>query len=356
MSFTPHYHSELDMADRPPPTGDKAGWAIWLGLAAVAVYLLRWVLLPFALAAGLAYICYPPCNWLRTRLRLPHALACLVMVMLVMVVVGGFGYLVVSRLAAEAGQFARNAPRVIEEAAGYAIGNQGTTVFGRQLTPADVRDRVLAAAAGLLPIQKAEEWAGAGVGTLAAAVLICVLLFYLLYSGQRLVQGAVWLLPPARRTAARRFLHELNSVLAHYFRGVFAVFIYTALAAWVGIALLLRLPHAVLLALLMAVLELIPVVGPATAALILGVVAVAQGQIWQVIAAAVFCLVLRLSIDQFIGPLVLGRAVTLHPVTIIFAFLAGGAIWGLVGVILAVPAAAVIKLALAHAYGEAAEE
>ncbi len=63
-----------------------------------------------------------------------------------------------------------------------------------------------------------------------------------------------------------------------------------------------------------------------------------------------FYIALRLSIDQVVGPLVLGRAVELHPVVIIFAFLAGGVLFGALGVLLAVPFAAAIKTVLSVYY------
>ena len=61
---------------------------------------------------------------------------------------------------------------------------------------------------------------------------------------------------------------------------------------------------------------------------------------------------LRLSIDQMVGPVVLGRAAHVHPVLIIFCFLAGGVVLGIPGVILAVPVALVVKSTLATIYGD----
>lgn len=349
MDFTEHLDSELDAAHRP--SGGKAAWPLWIALVAVAVYLLRYVLLPFALATALAYVCYPARAWLVWRLKLPRALASALLVVLVMALLAGFGYLAISQLSADIEQFTQHAPLLIEQTAREVLGNE-KTVLGHRLTPEVVRDRALATATKVVSAQQVEQWLGVGLGSVMGMFLVCVLLFYLLLSGPRLLNGILWLIPPARRPAGQRFLEEINPILAQYVRGVVTVFLYTALAAWVGIGLVLRLPHAVLLALMMGALELIPVVGPITAMLMVGLVAVGQGKLWQVAAAAVFCLLLRLSIDQLVGPLVLGRAVTLHPVVIIFAFLAGGALWGLLGVILAVPAAAIIKLAVAHAYGE----
>jgi predicted PurR-regulated permease PerM len=61
----------------------------------------------------------------------------------------------------------------------------------------------------------------------------------------------------------------------------------------------------------------------------------------------------QLSIDQLLGPIVLGSAARAHPVVVIFCLLAGGALFGIVGVILAVPAALVVRTTLAILYDEA---
>jgi predicted PurR-regulated permease PerM len=61
---------------------------------------------------------------------------------------------------------------------------------------------------------------------------------------------------------------------------------------------------------------------------------------------------LRLSIDQLLGPIVLGKASRVHPVGVIFCFLAGGMLFGIVGIILAVPVALVVRTTLAILYDE----
>ncbi len=70
------------------------------------------------------------------------------------------------------------------------------------------------------------------------------------------------------------------------------------------------------------------------------------------VGLAAFAIALRLSIDQIVGPLVLGRAAQLHPVVIIFAFLTGAALFGIIGLLLAVPFAAAIKIVLMMYYAE----
>ena len=84
-----------------------------------------------------------------------------------------------------------------------------------------------------------------------------------------------------------------------------------------------------------------------------GLVAFLQAKsVWGILGFAIYLTAIRLSIDQMVGPLILGKAARVHPTLVIFCFLAGGALFGIVGVILAVPAALTVKVVLAGIYGE----
>jgi predicted PurR-regulated permease PerM len=72
----------------------------------------------------------------------------------------------------------------------------------------------------------------------------------------------------------------------------------------------------------------------------------------SILAFALYVTILRLSIDQIVGPIVLGRAAHVHPVLIIFCFLAGGVVLGIPGAIMAVPVALIVKITLATLYGD----
>jgi len=124
-------------------------------------------------------------------------------------------------------------------------------------------------------------------------------------------------------------------------------------AAYIGLGLVLKIQHAAFLALVTGLLELIPFVGPGASAVIAGLVAVQQASsAWNIIAYIIYATALRISIDQFFGPLVLGRAAYVPPVLVIFCFLAGGLLFGIVGVILSVPVALCVKALLREIYQE----
>jgi predicted PurR-regulated permease PerM len=182
-----------------------------------------------------------------------------------------------------------------------------------------------------------------------------VLLFYFLASGRRVAQGAFWMVPPHRRELARRIWERLDPVLMRYFGGMIIVVTYATVASYIGLDLVLGIHHAVLLALLTGILETVPVIGPTAAAVSAGLVSLQTATgVMSIVDYALYATALRLSIDQLLGPIVLGTAAHVHPVLIIFCFLAGGIVFGVPGIILAVPVALLIKSTLATLYGDEA--
>jgi predicted PurR-regulated permease PerM len=141
--------------------------------------------------------------------------------------------------------------------------------------------------------------------------------------------------------------------MRRYFLGVGLVVIYASTAAYIGLGLILHIHNALFLALMTGLLEIIPVIGPVASGTIAGLVAMGQAQSsWNIIEYIIYAVALRISIDEFFGPIVLGKAAYMRPVLVIFCFLAGGMLFGIVGVILAVPAALAVKAILGEVYEE----
>src|SRR5207244_12728303 len=107
-----------------------------------------------------------------------------------------------------------------------------------------------------------------------------------------------------------------------------------------------RLPYALWIGILSGILEVIPLIGPIMAAVIACTVGFSQGGANEAAALAVSYLVLRQVEDQLVMPIVVGRAVHVHPLVTVFAVLAGEKIAGVLGMILAVPVAATVKVVL----------
>ncbi|MGH7001765.1 MAG: AI-2E family transporter, partial [Stellaceae bacterium] len=183
-------------------------------------------------------------------------------------------------------------------------------------------------------------------------ILAVVLLIYFLVSGKRIANGVFWLIPPEYRREVDAIAAKILPMLWRYFVGLMAVVVYTTSVAWIGFGAIFHLQHAALLAIAIGLLELIPVIGPAVSIGLIGLTAIQQTSLLGVAGLAILAIALRISIDQIVGPLLLGRAARVHPVVIIFAFLSGAVLFGVVGLLLAVPFAASINIVLTVYYAE----
>lgn len=336
----------------PPGGGAPPGVAPLLLAAGLLLflYLVRDALVPFVIAGILAYILTPAVDRLALRTGWPRGLFAAAALVLVIAVIGGFAWLAVPPMAAQLGQalteLESSSARAMEE----LFGSRQVVLLGATLEPADI---VRALREGIGSPDRLAVLAGSGLAGLFGIVLVFVLSGYLLFDGRRLARGALWLVPPPRRGLALQIWRRLDPLLRRYFVGMAIVVLYTSCAAYLGLALFLNLDHALLLAVVTGVLELVPVVGPAASAVIAGLVALGQPNgLWNIAAFALYVALLRVSVDQFVGPIVLGRAAHLPPVIVIFCFLAGGLLFGLLGLILAVPAALVVRAVLEVAYGD----
>ena len=193
-----------------------------------------------------------------------------------------------------------------------------------------------------------------GLGRFLLELLVFLIAtFFLLRDAPRLLQWFRRRLPPAHRNELLPLLAEVNALLGRYVRGQLFLIGVMWTATFIGLSVL-QVPFAFLLGFMTGILEVIPIVGPITAGAIACLVALGHpapwglSQIWYVVIVAVMYTVLRHAEDYFVIPLVIGRIVRLHPAMVIFALLTGGALYGLLGVLVAVPVAASLRLVLIY--------
>ena len=330
------------------------GWAIAAVLAVLAVllYEIRIALLPFVFAIAVAFVTDPLIVSLQRRFGSPRWLVAAVCYLVILAILGAAGYWIGSTAAHDLMSVVARAPDILRHFLGMILGNKGVTIFGQTYTPDKIVQLVaglLAGAVGLSALKTAADLIGSVV---FGAVLTLVLMPYLMISAPRLAAGAIWLLPPERRPSMERLLPKIVPVLRRYLIGLCIVVSYTALVAWIGFGPIFHLPHAVLLALTVAFLELIPVVGPFASGTIVGIIAVQQSDMLEAGLLFGFAIALRLSIDNLVGPLVLGEAARVHPVVIIISFVCGAILFGVVGLLLAVPIVVCVKITLEQYYAE----
>jgi predicted PurR-regulated permease PerM len=342
-----------DGATASRETAEVRAVVVTLAALALFVYLVGFIVLPFVIAGIIAYICTPLLDWLAWRTKLPRPLFA---VLLFLLLVGSIGLVVTlagRHLVAETGSTVTDIQGTLDHLLHRAADGEPIRLFGR---PIDLNDIVRTIG------DRIHDWfgrpdrlmlvAGFGFAAVIGTFLTVVLLCYFLVSGKSVARGLFWLVPPSRRPLVAQIGTRLDPVLKRYFVGLFVIVIYAVIAAYTGLGIL-GIDHAFFLALLTGILETIPIIGSTTAAIIAGLVSLhtATG-LSSILAFALYAVLLRLSIDQIVAPLVLGGAANVHPVLIIFCFLTGAVLLGIPGVILAVPAALTVKAALATIYGD----
>ena len=339
---------------RPGASRSLTPLVLAVGGAALLLHLLRNILLPFVIAAVIAYLCAPLIDWLAARTRLPRRPVALGLLALLVGVAALLGVVGLPPLLRQLQSLLADLPGAVADFVRTMVGTHSIQLAGSTLDAERLADLIAAGLQQELTGPQLLRLAGWGAAGLFGFMLVWVLIGYFLLDSRAIAAGLLWLVPPRLRARAEQIWHELDPLLRRYFLGVAAVVAFTTVVAYLGLGLVLGLRHAGILALLTGVLEVIPMVGPVAAAVIAGIVAVQQAatsvDVW---AYAGYATALRLSIDQLVGPIVLGNAARVHPVVVIFCFLAGGALFGIVGMILAVPIALLVKVALSVHYREA---
>ena len=343
-----------DGGDRTLDAGETRAVILAAAALTIFLYFIKLILLPFVLPAILAYICTPAIDWLAKRTRWPRLLFAIVFFLAILGAGGLFAVFAGQRIIAQMESLSGDLQGMLQKFVSEAIDNRSVQVFGQ---PIDAQQVVQSALARI------RDWIGRtdqlalftaySLAVIMGAFLSIVLLFYFLATGERIARGLLWIAPPHRRPLVRRIWARLDPVLMRYFLGMIVVVIYATTASYIGLGFFLGIHHAFLLALLTGILETVPVIGPTSAAVIAGLVSLQTATgFMSILDYALYATALRLSIDQLVGPIVLGTAAHVHPVLIIFCFLAGGIVFGIPGIILAVPAALLVKSTLATLYGD----
>ncbi|MEN9891421.1 MAG: hypothetical protein RLY78_1716 [Pseudomonadota bacterium] len=327
-------------------------WSVPLLVAAVCAWALKAVLLPFALAAMLAYALHPALQALHRR-GLPRALAAVLVEGLALLALALVLLLMVPVLARELPLIKSQLPLLLdraEAALGPLLGPFGITL---KLDVATLKAWLV----GLL--ESNEDWAGtlldsarlggsALMALLGHLILVPVVVFYLLLDWPRLVGRLHDLVPPRLRVAVQGFLGECDALLGQYLRGQLLVMLAMALYYAVALAVVgldLALPVGLFTGLAMAV----PYLGYGLGLLLALLTALLQFAAFGPVAAVLLAYAIGQLLESFIlTPRLVGERIGLGPLAVIFALMAFGQLFGFLGVLLALPAAAVTAVALRH--------
>ena len=334
-----------------PLVRKAAAWSWRLLLILAAVIAVAWVVMrlelivvPVALATMLAAMLLPVVDILDRR-GLPRGLAVALVLLTGFVVVGGILTFVVS-------QFIEGMPALVEQVTKSIDGvrNWLNTGFLKDFV-ADPINNASQTAIDALKSNGGKLTSGAlsTAGTItelfAGAALVFFTLIFLLQGGRNIFAYVTTIFPSSVRErvrdAGRAGFHSLTG----YVRATFLVALVDAVGIGTGLAIM-GIPLALPLASLVFLGAFIPLVGAVIAGGLAVIIAlIAKGWVFALITLGLIVAVQQLE-SHILQPLVMGRAVSVHPLAVILAIAAGGFLAGIVGALLAVPTVAVLNSAV----------
>ncbi|WP_026675452.1 AI-2E family transporter [Alkalihalobacterium bogoriense] len=190
------------------------------------------------------------------------------------------------------------------------------------------------------------------IGFITNAVLIVIIipfvLFYMLKEGEKAPAQFLRLLPKKQQEDARRILGDMDKALSSYIQGQIIVSFCVGVLAYIAF-LIIKLDYPLVLALVAMFTNVIPFIGPWIGTIPAVVVGLIHSPFMALLVILVIIVIQQIE-SNLISPQVMGRKLAIHPLTIILLILAAGRFAGLLGLILAVPTYAVLKVIVSHIY------
>jgi predicted PurR-regulated permease PerM len=333
----------------------KQTW-LWLAVGLALLWMLGPVLAPFVAGAIVAYALNPAVDWLSARRiakrNLPRSLAVMIVILAVAFAMLALILIVLPVLQKQLPLLQQKVPLFL---------NRLDLALSPWLERAGLNMRFNVAGLHDLLSQQLEEsgdkiWATvlasakvggiALLGWLGNLILIPVVLFYLLLDWHGLIARGRRLIPPRWLPRATGFVVEVNGLLAQYLRGQLAVMLTLAIYYSAALAIAgfdVALPVGILTGLLI----FIPYLGYGLGLILAVLAALLQFDSFYGLGAVVAIYGFGQVLESFLlTPRLVGEKIGLHPLAVIFALLAFGQVFGFVGILLALPASAIVAVAL----------
>lgn len=316
------------------------------GIALYLVYLLRTPLTWIIIGAFVAVALSAPVAFLQRHLRRRGIAIGVVYIGLICVPIL-FAAILVPPLVDETSKLVDKVPAYAQDLQDFVRDNETLNRFEQDYNiteklqkQAEKLPSKLGGAAGVL------SDIGLGiVNSLFALITILILSAFMLGSGGRWVAAAIQARPPPEHEMLRRASHDISAAVVGYVAGALGQAIVAGITAFVVLSLL-GVPYAAALALIIALLDLIPLVGATIGAFLVGLVTVFNDFPTATIVWVIWSIIYQQVENTVIQPRIQSRTVKVQPIVVLIAVLFGSALFGVLGALLAIPAAATIQIAI----------
>ena len=316
------------------------GIAAALAVLWVARDVLLLVFIAAALAAGIA----PAVRRVRIfwryqfRRKLSRGAAVMIVYLPFLVGVMLLGILVVPRFIADMRELGGQLPELVDR--------NILTPLGHYVPIGVIREQLRGGVA--LPRARMFAYMRNAATVLASLFAVLFMVAYMLIDAERLRNLFLLVYPPEVRGERRRTLMRVATRMSSWVSGQLMLSAIIGTATFAALVLL-RIPYALPLAILAAIGELIPVIGPTVGAIPVLALALLHSR-WQFWSYLAFAVLLQKVENLFIVPRVMARKVSMSPLAVFIAFMIGASLLGIIGAIMAVPAAAIIQVAFDEAF------
>jgi predicted PurR-regulated permease PerM len=326
-------------------------------LFTVAVYAFRIVFIPLIIGVIMAYILQPVVRLIRQTTRLPHGMATGVLYLTLVALAIPVGALVIPAmidlvifLQNELIDFTRYLNTIGTDATVQVLGfNFGVQELVGQITSA-LTDFITSTA------RESISFVLDAARVLLLVVFTFVIGFYLTRDAERVIEWLHGLIPPAYQPDAEALMAEINTVWSAFFRGQLFLSLIVA-AVLTTLSAILGLPRPLLLGIWGGLLEFLPSIGNTIWGLTVLIIALASGSTYLPLPNGIFALVVLgvyVAFAQFdiniLIPNLIGRQVRLHPVVVIMGVIIGASVGGILGVGLAAPIIASLRIVVRYIY------
>lgn len=316
--------------------------------------LLKTVLLPFILTGVAFYFLNPVVDYFEAR-RVPRGYTILALYLLIGGAIALVVVAVVPLISQQISSLVDNFPTYsaqaqlrFEELMGSQFISQLQGAF--DLDTKKLTDDLGARATDILnrTWNSLGSFVGAVTETVLAIITVPFILFYLLRDRKRLSPFVLGMLPDKLRNRSYRVMLDMNRQISSYIRGQIIVSFCIGALLYVGY-LVIGLDYSLTLAIVAACTSIVPYLGPAIAITPALIVALVTSPIMLLKMIVVWTIV-QLVEGKFISPQIMGKTMRIHPITIIFVILTSGHLFGIIGILLAVPGYAVLKVVVVHLF------
>jgi predicted PurR-regulated permease PerM len=342
----------MHTSNRPKLSSQAKTIIVLLVLAAFVVLLRQFneVIGPIVLAIILAYILYPFANRIENWLKLPRALAVLVVYFLLLLLVGGVLTIVIPILVNRVAGTELNLDE-LQRQISTLIGGQ-FTIFDFTIDGQEILTRVMDTLQQILEpvVGHTLDLVTGIVSSLVWVIFILIISFYLVKDGKQMGERFGRLVPLDFRTDYDDLRLEIGTIWSSFFRGQLLLSL-IVMVILTTIGYIIGLPYALPMGILGGLLEFFPSIGHGIWLVLASLLALIRGSVWIPIPHWAFMLivigvhVLFTQTDlNYLIPRVIGRSVHLSPLVVILGIVAGAALAGVLGVVLAAPTIATLRV------------